>query len=144
MSLSVKFLLLVCAIAVHAKPLSEEERQAMFIDIVTNCKAQEGASDSDIQEMANHQPPSTHAGQCLNACTMEAVGIMKDGRLSLEGSIKVGEMTGDAARIKNVELVSRECESTVGSDRCDTALQIALCVAKSAAAHGIDPTKELM
>lgn len=42
---------------------------------------------------------------------------MKDGRLSLEGCIKVGEMTGDAARMRNVELVSRECESTVGSDR---------------------------
>lgn len=42
---------------------------------------------------------------------------MKDGKLSIEGCIKIGEMTGDPQRAKNVELVSRECESTVGTDR---------------------------
>lgn len=49
----------------------------MYNELVTNCKAQEGASDLDVQEMAMHQPPSTYTGQCLNACAMEAVGIVR-------------------------------------------------------------------
>lgn len=49
----------------------------MFKDLLANCKAQEGASDSDIQELIVHQPPSTRAGQCLNACVLENVGFVR-------------------------------------------------------------------
>lgn len=71
-------------------------------------------------------------------------------------------MTGDPERVKNVELVSKECASVVGADRyaskfiliskkwilfwfsCDTAVQIMQCVGKAAVAHGLDPAKDLM
>ncbi len=50
----------------------------MYKDLVQNCKAQEGASDSDIQEIASHKLPSTRPGQCLNACVLENVGMVKN------------------------------------------------------------------
>lgn len=49
----------------------------MYKDLVTNCKAQEGASDADVQEMASHQLPSTRPGQCFNACVLENIGFVR-------------------------------------------------------------------
>lgn len=111
----------------------------MVADVMGKCKAQEGPSDSDIQEVIAHAPPTTRAGQCFNACMMESFGIvwnfssllliikfqislnhwkqMKDGKLSVEGGIKIAEMSGDPAKIKNSEIVGKECEHIGGGDR---------------------------
>lgn len=48
----------------------------MAAELIGKCKAAEGASDSDIDEMMAHQPPTTRAGQCLNACAMEHLGLV--------------------------------------------------------------------
>lgn len=58
----------------------------MYQDLVGKCRAQEGASDADIQEMAAHQPPSTSSGKCLNACIMESVGIVRKSLLPQHNS----------------------------------------------------------
>lgn len=42
---------------------------------------------------------------------------MKDGKLSAEGSIKVAELSGDPAKVKNSEAVVKECQSVGGADR---------------------------
>lgn len=44
---------------------------------------------------------------------MQIVG----GKLSVEGSIKLAEMSGDPAKVKNSETVGKECESVGGGDR---------------------------
>lgn len=48
----------------------------MFAELIGKCKGAEGASDSDVQEVVAHQPPSTRAGQCFNACIMESLGLV--------------------------------------------------------------------
>lgn len=48
----------------------------MFFDMVNNCKAQEGATDADVQEIATQQIPSTRSGQCLQACIFESAGMV--------------------------------------------------------------------
>lgn len=49
----------------------------MYKDLVGHCKAQEGATDADVQEMISHQPASTRSGQCLNACIFENIGFVR-------------------------------------------------------------------
>ncbi len=58
------------------QPLTPEEGQAMFLDILNNCKASEGASEDDALGIITHSIPSTQAGGCLNICVMEKTGIV--------------------------------------------------------------------
>lgn len=56
--------------------MSEDEKKAMFEELIGKCKASEGASDNDIQQAIAHAPPTTPQGQCFHACIMESVGIV--------------------------------------------------------------------
>lgn len=56
--------------------MSEDERKAMFADLIGKCKAKEGATDSDVQEAMAHLPASTRTGACFNACIMESLGLV--------------------------------------------------------------------
>lgn len=38
-------------------------------------------------------------------------------KLSIEGSLKIAEMSGDPAKVKNSEAVGKECQSVGGGDR---------------------------
>lgn len=49
----------------------------MYKDLMTSCKAKEGATDADVQELASHQLGSTRTAQCLNACIMENIGFVR-------------------------------------------------------------------
>ncbi len=42
---------------------------------------------------------------------------MVGGKLSVEGGVKLAEMSGDPVKIKNSELVGLECQSVTGADR---------------------------
>lgn len=42
---------------------------------------------------------------------------MKDDKLSAEGTMKVAEMSGDPAKVKNSEAVVKGCQSVGGGDR---------------------------
>lgn len=42
---------------------------------------------------------------------------MIDSKVSVEGGIKLAEMTGDPAKVKNSEMVGKECQSAGGGDR---------------------------
>lgn len=97
--------------------MSEGEREAMIADLLAKCKAQEGATDSDIEGALAYAFPTTRSGQCFHACMMESLGVMKDGKISVEGSVKIAEMSGDPAKVKNSEIVGTECQSVGGGDR---------------------------
>ncbi|KAJ6633937.1 General odorant-binding protein 28a [Pseudolycoriella hygida] len=143
MTLLFKIVFLAGVLVVASKPFTEEERLAMFTELIGNCKAKEGASDNDVQEAIEHKPPTTQQGRCFNACMMENLGIMVNSKLSVEGSIKIAEMTGDATKVKNSEAVSLECQSVGGGDRCDSVAEIMQCVEQACAKLGIDPAKDL-
>lgn len=42
---------------------------------------------------------------------------MVGGKVSIEGGIKLAEMSGDPTKVKNSEIVGKECESVGGGDR---------------------------
>ncbi|XP_037042919.1 general odorant-binding protein 28a-like [Bradysia coprophila] len=143
MGLLVKIVFLACVLVATAKPLTEEERQSMIMELVGKCKSAEGASDADVQGAMAQQPPTTRSGQCFHACMMETLGVMIGGKLSAEGSARLAEGSGDPEKIKNSEAITKECISVGGGERCESAAAIVDCVAAAAAKLGIDPTKDL-
>lgn len=48
----------------------------MFLDILSNCKGSEGATEDDALGIMTHSVPSTKIGGCLNTCVMEKTGIV--------------------------------------------------------------------
>lgn len=42
---------------------------------------------------------------------------MVDSKLSAEGNVKLAEMSGDPAKVKNAEAVNKECIAVGGGDR---------------------------
>ncbi|KAJ6638792.1 General odorant-binding protein 28a [Pseudolycoriella hygida] len=143
MSFPLKIVFLVGVLAVAGNPLSEDERQAMFADLIGVCKTQEGASDSEVQDAVANLPPTTRSAQCFRACIMENIGLMVNGKMSVEGAQKLAEMSGDPVKIKNSEVVNKACDSVGAADRCDGAVAIMQCVAEASAKLGIDPMKDL-
>lgn len=42
---------------------------------------------------------------------------MADNKLSIEGGIRMAEKSGDPEKVKNSEIVGKECQSVGGGDR---------------------------
>lgn len=57
--------------------MTEDERQAMFGEVIAKCKANEGASDDEVQAAIAHAPPTSRASQCFHACIMENIGVVR-------------------------------------------------------------------
>lgn len=57
--------------------MSEEQKNALLAQVVAECKAQEGASDADVQDAMEHKPPKSRPAQCFHACLMETFGIVR-------------------------------------------------------------------
>lgn len=69
---------LICS-TVMARPKGTDELKIMEA-IVMNCMGNEGASESDLAELMGYNLPSTKSGQCLNACMMESLGVVRKHR----------------------------------------------------------------
>ncbi|XP_037029894.1 general odorant-binding protein 19d-like [Bradysia coprophila] len=144
MNILLKVVLLVCVLKASGKPITPEEGQAMFLDILNNCKGAEGASEDDALGIMTHSIPTTKTGSCLNICVMEKTGIVKDGKFSLEGAVQIAGMGGDPQKATNIATLGAECVSLVGADRCDLGTKIMECLHKGSAALGINPATDLM
>lgn len=57
--------------------MSEEERQAMYMELIGGCKVQEGSTDADVQEIVSKEIPTARSGHCLNACIFEKSGLVR-------------------------------------------------------------------
>lgn len=48
----------------------------MLKQTIKDCAGKEGASDADVQEIFDRQPPSSHGGRCTIACVAETAGMV--------------------------------------------------------------------
>lgn len=56
--------------------MSEEEKKAIEVQLLNECKAKEGGSDADVQLMVNREHPTSPAGKCMSACIGEMIGVV--------------------------------------------------------------------
>ncbi|KAJ6639544.1 General odorant-binding protein 19d [Pseudolycoriella hygida] len=144
MNILLKLVFLVYVFQASAKPLTPEESQAMFVDILTNCKAAEGASEDDALGIITHSVPKTKTESCLHACVMEKTGVVANGKFSMEGALQLAGMSGDPQKPKNVAVIGADCVSLDVVDRCELGQKIMACLHKGAATIGIYPATDMM
>lgn len=56
--------------------MSAEEKKAIEVQLLSDCKTKEGGTDADVQQMVNREHPTTPTGRCMSACIGESIGVV--------------------------------------------------------------------
>ncbi|XP_055298616.1 general odorant-binding protein 19d-like [Sitodiplosis mosellana] len=121
------------AITIAGGPPSEEKKK-----IIDECKAQEKATDDDVQQLMSHKLPNGPNGKCFLACINEKTGVIKDGKINgdmLKANI-LKENGGNEKAAGSVNEMVAECQGINNPQRCELAFQLMDCMMKSYAKYG--------
>lgn len=121
--------------------MSAEERKTMEKSMLTECKAKEGGTDADIENLMAREMPATQSAKCMNACMVETVGLVKNGKPSIEGAVELAKMAydGDEKAMKIAKEIGTECASVADADRCELAYKMMLCAKDAVIKRGYNP-----
>jgi hypothetical protein len=126
---SVVLILIISASIASGMDLLAKKR--MITKIITECKAQTDASDSDIVNLMMEKEPETKEAKCLFACFLEHMHFVKDGKIDRESVI------AKALAIKlpegAVDKIIDDCENAGAGieDACESAAKIGFCAKQS-------------
>lgn len=117
----------------------------MAVAIANACKTTEGATDADIKQLLQHNMPTTNTAKCMHACIMEAIGLINDGKPSLENAVSLAGIASNdnPTVLKLVQNIADACQSINEPDRCETAYKLLECSVRVSKANGFDP-KEML
>ena len=108
-----KFLIILATVLmvnyVHAG-MDKPQAQEMFKGMAQECKDSQGATDEEVNAMAEGNYPETKSGKCLAACLQKQFGIVKDEKkLDFDGFMAIAKMglEDDADKIKLAEEIAR-------------------------------------
>lgn len=113
----------------------------MFLAMAKTCQTKEGASDVDLQQLMQRELPSTHTAKCLHTCIMESIGLIENGKPSVESSIELAKVASDnnAQIVKLTKEVAEECATVSDHDRCEMAFKMITCSMEATKQRGFDP-----
>ncbi|KAL7739267.1 hypothetical protein ACLKA6_008735 [Drosophila palustris] len=136
---SVALIALLGAALVRA--FDEKAALAKFMEYAEPCKAEAGASDSDLDEAIKHLPSSTYEGKCMRACVMKKFNLLDaNGKLDTNaGHEKAKQYTGnDPAKLKIALEIGDMCAAiNVPDDHCEAAEAYGNCFKTEAKKHGL-------
>lgn len=114
--------------------MSPEERRTLLKAFIAECKEKEGGSDADVDEMVARKAPSTKSAKCMHACVSELVGAIKDGKVSVEGTVEIASkaFAGDEKAVQTAKEIAMECSNISDPDRCEYAAKVSACARDSA------------
>lgn len=95
--------------------MDKEQAQEMFKGMAQECKESQGASDDEVNLMAEGKYPETRPGKCLAACLQKQFGVVKDEKkLDFDGFMAVAKMglEDDKDKIKLAEEIARGISTT--------------------------------
>lgn len=121
--------------------MTKEDRGKFAKILVEECKSQEGATDADVDAAMNHESPNSRGLKCMHACMHEKLGIIKDGVVSIDGTLEFskkafGEDATDA--INMAKDIATECASITDPERCELSAKHYDCVQKAMEKRGVD------
>lgn len=121
--------------------MSLEERNKMELSLANECKTKEGATDADVTEMLARNLPTTPAAKCMQACVVETIGIMKNGKASVEGTVELAKMAfdGDEKTMKLMREIAEECVNIPDAERCEYAVKMMECGQAAFIKRGLNP-----
>lgn len=68
--------LIICINFLQVFSREKEKEREMALRLLTECKAKEGASDSEYDNLILEKLPETKEGSCMLACAYETVGLV--------------------------------------------------------------------
>lgn len=121
--------------------MTADERKAMEKTMLAECKTKEGATDDDVASVLARDIPTTPTAKCVHACLIETVGLVKDGKASIEGAIELAKMAydGDEKAMQMAKDISSECVHIEDSNRCELATKMLVCAREAVTKRGINP-----
>ncbi|XP_055326703.1 general odorant-binding protein 19d-like [Sitodiplosis mosellana] len=127
--------------AVCMAKLTPEQRRELEAKLLSECKGPSGATDDDVKGLREHEVPKTTTGKCLLSCTQEKLGILVDGKLSIDGLKALGakKHEGNDKAIATFNEIVAECENISDSDACELGAKLMECMLNGAVKRGIDP-----
>ncbi|XP_031634711.1 general odorant-binding protein 19d-like [Contarinia nasturtii] len=131
--------------AVCMAAIAPEQRHEFEQKLIDECKGPSHANEDEIKSLQNHEVPQTHNGKCLLACIQEKLGILVDGKLSVEGAKAIGAKKHEG-NPKNTALFYEmvdECQTVADPDRCEAATKFMGCMVNAAVKRGVDPKEGL-
>lgn len=125
--------------------MSLDERKAMEKQLLNECKTKEGATDADVESILNRQLPTTQSAKCLNACLVETVGLVKNGKPNVDGAVELAKMAfdGNDKAMKMAKEIGEECAHVADSDRCELSYKMMACAQEAITKRGINPNEML-
>lgn len=105
------------------------------------CKASEGASDTDLSLLILKKPMATKEGKCMLACILEQAGISENDKWNEKGFLEFISvpLNADESKIKKVELISKKCQGLMtDTDKCELAAKGMECLRKALKKEKID------
>lgn len=116
-----------------------DDLDALVNGVFTECKVKEGASDADLAEVVARKAPSTIGSKCIYACSQEAHGMVKDGKLMVADTIEIFSKGFDDKKIIAAwSDVVTGCGGITDADRCQRADKIFHCLTDNMAARGFN------
>lgn len=122
--------------------MTKEERSQFAKALAEDCRDKEGGSDADVAAVMNHQPPNTKSLKCMHACMHEKLGVISNGKPSIEATIEFTKKAfGDdnAKAMTTSKEVANECATVTDPDRCELSAKHYLCVQSGLEKRGVDP-----
>nr|BAD83398.1 CRLBP homologous protein [Phormia regina] len=127
--------------AVLVKGFDKKAAIAAFLAKMDDCKAEVGASDSDVEELVGKKPSSTMEGKCLRYCLMKKYEVMDDnGKFVKDIALTHAQKYTDGSeeRMKTATEIIDTCSNLeVADDNCEAAEQYGKCFKEQVIAHNI-------
>ncbi|XP_031634703.1 general odorant-binding protein 19d-like [Contarinia nasturtii] len=115
------------AFTIAAAP-SEEKKK-----VLNECKAQEKATDIELQQILSNKLPQSMNGKCLTACYYEKTGVIKNGKVVAD-ALKANVMKEYPGG--NANGFVTECQGVNHGQRCELGALVNECVNKAAVKFG--------
>lgn len=118
----------------------DDDYVVMAKQLITDCRKKEGASAADEADATGGRAPMTRGGKCIQACVAEATGIIKEGKLNMDGFVEITTQTSEKDK-KSARLAKRIlniCSKLRESDRCEYSAKALACTRQTMARLGVD------
>ncbi|XP_058823631.1 general odorant-binding protein 19d-like [Topomyia yanbarensis] len=140
------YIIAVCTVLVltscKAEQTDEEMKERgkeMIRGLAQDCKASEGATDADVEDLVEDKMPETQVQKCFHSCMQQQFGISDGKQFSKKGFVQISAMMfkKDEEKLNVAKEVAEECDGTANDDRCELAVDIMTCIRSGLEKRGI-------
>ncbi|XP_031634708.1 general odorant-binding protein 19d-like [Contarinia nasturtii] len=137
------FVLIFGILLSNALALTPEEKHEAEKKILDECKGSVGATNNDVNSILERKTPTEYKGKCLLKCAHEKIGLIQDGKFSIDSFKAFGEkeLGNDMKAVGVFNEMLDACKSITDPDLCEASAKMMDCMIKEGLKRGVDPKK---